>query len=318
MKVNQYSIPISNTIVLSNQMNREKEYIERINRVLDYIELNIDKKIDLDTLAGVACFSKYHFHRIFNSFTDETLYSFINRIRLERAAALLLNSKTNITNIAFSTGFNDSATFSRAFKKQFKISAQEWRKQKNSNINQVITQELPYNFERNEIRENVIQPVAVSYQQFPEMEIVYIRHKGSYAGNSRLFISLHKKLINWIESQGLEQYSSKKSIVIYHDPKGITNEKKLRISIGITVSGDILADGEIGKLRIAEGHYAKCTFKLKNEDYGKAWKQVYRTILPREGFQPSDGYCFEMYSSDCYNKEDETTTVDICVPIKRI
>jgi len=165
---------------------------------------------------------------------------------------------------------------------------------------------------------DVIQPVAVSYPQFPEMEIVYIRHKGSYAGNSRLFISLYKKLMNWIESQGLEQYSSTKSIVIYHDPKGITNEENLRISVGINVTREVSTDGEIGKLRIAEGQYAKCTFKLKNEDYGKAWKQVYRTILPKEGLQPNDGYCFEMYSHDCFNNEDYTTTVDICVPVKRI
>ncbi len=299
-------------------MNKEKEYIERINRVLDYIELNLDKKIDLDTLAKIACFSKYHFHRIFYSFADETLYSFINRIRIECAAALLINSKENITNIAFSTGYNDSATFSRAFKKHFNISAQEWRKQKNSNINQVLTKKLLYNSERNEIMEDAIQPAAVSYSQFPEMRIVYIRHKGSYAGNNKLFYSLYKKLTNWADSKGLEHFSSLKSIVIYHDPKGITNEEILRISVGVTVSDNISVDGEIGKLKIAEGKYAKCTFILKNDEYGKAWKQVFRTILPKGGFQPDTGYCFEMYSRNCFNKEDNTTTVDICVPVKRI
>lgn len=299
-------------------MDKANEYIERINRVIDYIELNIADKIDLDTLARIACFSKYHFHRIFYSFTDEPLYSFINRIRVERAAALLLSSKKTITDIAFSSGFNDSATFSRAFKKHFKLSAMEWRKQKNSNIDQVLIKKQLYNYKSNKTKEGIIQPEAVDFTQFPEMTIAYIRYTGPYAGNSRLFYSLNKKLMKWAALHELVHYPTTKNIVIYHDPKGITDENKLRISVGITISDDVLTAGEVGKLSIAGGKYAKCTFKLKNEEYGKAWKQVFRTIIPKEGFQPNDGYCFEMYLCNCHNKGDNTTTVDICVPVKRI
>jgi AraC-like DNA-binding protein len=75
-----------------------EEYIGRNNRVIDYTEKNIDKDLSLETLAGVANFSRFHFHRIFKAMMGETLNQFILRIRIERAAALLIhNPKKSIT-----------------------------------------------------------------------------------------------------------------------------------------------------------------------------------------------------------------------------
>ncbi len=72
-------------------MDKTGVYIERINRVIDYIELNLANEIKLDDLAQIACLSKFHFHRIFLSFTNEPLYSFLTRLRTERSAGLLLS-----------------------------------------------------------------------------------------------------------------------------------------------------------------------------------------------------------------------------------
>jgi AraC family transcriptional regulator len=64
------------------------EYAARINTVIDYIERNLGKKLTLDELASVAKFSKFHFLRIFNAFNGETLFQFIQRLRLEKSALL--------------------------------------------------------------------------------------------------------------------------------------------------------------------------------------------------------------------------------------
>lgn len=299
-------------------MDKTNEYIERINRVIDYIELNIDRKIDLDMLAHVACLSKYHFHRIFHSFTDEPLYSYINRLRVERAAALLLTRKETITNIAFSCGYNDSATFSRTFKKRFKVSPSVWKKKKNSKIDQEYIIKPSYIYTSNIKTESIIKAATIEEKTLQTMTIAYIRYTGPYAGNNRLFYYLHKKLMKWGQEEDLVNYPVTKDIIIYHDSVGITDTNRFRISVGITVSDDVQVSGEIGKLSILKGRYIICRFVLKNEEYGHAWTHVYRRIIPQRGLQPNDGYCFEMYSFDYYNKENNTTTVDICVPIKRI
>ena len=66
-------------------MNRE--YAKRINRVLSYIDRNICSELSLDEIAEEALFSKYHFHRIFSSVMEEPLSKYIQRLRLEKAAA---------------------------------------------------------------------------------------------------------------------------------------------------------------------------------------------------------------------------------------
>lgn len=62
-----------------------KEYIARINRVIDYIHNNIDKPMTVPELAKVATFSPFHFHRIFSALLGETVLSFIQRKRIEKS-----------------------------------------------------------------------------------------------------------------------------------------------------------------------------------------------------------------------------------------
>ena len=108
-----------------------EEYKSRINRVFDYLERNMDKKITLEELASVSNFSKFHFHRIFQAVTGETPFQFILRVRLERAATYLItNPKKTISEIAYDCGFSDQATFARGFKSHFNMSPTSWRKSK--------------------------------------------------------------------------------------------------------------------------------------------------------------------------------------------
>ena len=94
-----------------------ESYIARINRVIDYVEANIDKELTLSELAEVALFSPFHFHRIFSAIVGETLNGFIQRLRIEKAATMLVqNPKKSITEIAFDCGFSGSSAFARAFR----------------------------------------------------------------------------------------------------------------------------------------------------------------------------------------------------------
>lgn len=103
--------------------NISKEYIHRIHIVQDYIESHLKEPIFLDDLTTISGFSKYHFHRVFKSIIGEPLSHYINRIKLEKAAFLLIHRKDmNITDIAYHCGYTDSAIFSRAFKNHFNLS----------------------------------------------------------------------------------------------------------------------------------------------------------------------------------------------------
>jgi AraC family transcriptional regulator len=110
------------------KQNSLSEYKMRIAKVLDYIEKNIDKKLSLQILSHVSCFSQFHFHRVFLSIIGETPNEFVNRLRLEKAANILILKKhIPITEVALSLGFSSSSSFARAFKEQFNYTASDWR-----------------------------------------------------------------------------------------------------------------------------------------------------------------------------------------------
>ncbi|MBD3275620.1 MAG: helix-turn-helix domain-containing protein, partial [Candidatus Marinimicrobia bacterium] len=107
---------------------KREEYNARINRVINYINQHLHEELTLKQLAGVANFSEYHFHRIFGAMTGEPLNRFIQRLRVEKAANMLLfNPKMSITEIALDCGFSGSSTFARSFRDMFGMTASEWR-----------------------------------------------------------------------------------------------------------------------------------------------------------------------------------------------
>jgi len=90
--------------------NASHEYTKRIDQVIDYLRDHLDKPLKLKDLARVACFSEYHFHRVFGAMTGETVNDFTNRLRLEKAARLLTKTRQSLTEIALECGFSSSAT----------------------------------------------------------------------------------------------------------------------------------------------------------------------------------------------------------------
>lgn len=94
-----------------------KELFERARK---YVEENLDSKVLAETLAKELALSLRQLQRIFKDELDTTPTSFITLIKLEKAAEMLKAGK-NVTEAAFSTGFNDSSYFSRVFKKYFGV-----------------------------------------------------------------------------------------------------------------------------------------------------------------------------------------------------
>ncbi|MDL2213703.1 AraC family transcriptional regulator, partial [Bacteroides sp. OttesenSCG-928-N06] len=102
------------------QENSRIEYRARINRVMDYIDQHLDQSMELKTIADIANFSPFHFHRIFSFLIGETPIDYIQRLRVEKAAWKLREATPEtITEIAYGCGFGSVSLFSRTFKKHF-------------------------------------------------------------------------------------------------------------------------------------------------------------------------------------------------------
>lgn len=318
----------------------QAEYAARLNCVIDYIEANIGEELSLDTLAEVANFSKFHFHRLFRAMTGETLNQFIARIRLTKAASqLIYNPKKSITEIALDCGFSGSATFARAFKDSFGMSATNWRagghrqyqrkirkterkagqpdgkNRQAQNITPLYIDPVTHNLTW---RIDMINQTAVKVEvvELPDMPVAYIRHIGPYAGDGQLFGELFGRLFAWAGPRGLLQNPEMQVLSVYHDDPEITPDEKLRVEVCLTVPEDAAVDGEIGKMIIPGGQYAVANFELAEDEYSAAWQLVYGEWLPQSGFQPDDRPCFERYLNDPAEHPRHKHIVDICVPVK--
>jgi len=100
---------------------------EQIQKVQYIIERNLDISLDLDDLARIAGYSKYHFSRSFKLNTGESITDYITRLRLEKAQLKIIQ-KTSIIDVALDVGYETPNGFNKAFKKTFGITPTKYKK----------------------------------------------------------------------------------------------------------------------------------------------------------------------------------------------
>lgn len=125
-----YNRTNSRALFSNIKSHKKAEYIQKLNIVLDYIDANYMDEINIDGMAKMAGFSKYHFSRLFTEYTKYSFCEYINFRRIQAAAVLLSNDALSITEIALQSGFSSIPTFNRLFKRFNNCSPSEYRNYK--------------------------------------------------------------------------------------------------------------------------------------------------------------------------------------------
>src|SRR6188474_3105749 len=98
-----------------------------VQRAVEQIVADLDRALDLQTLARGAALSSFHFHRVFRGAIGETPLELQRRLRLERAALQLRDGDEAVTAIAFAAGYETHESFTRAFRAHYVCSPSEFR-----------------------------------------------------------------------------------------------------------------------------------------------------------------------------------------------
>jgi len=101
--------------------------LKLVQPVLAYAAGHLDENVSLDALASEAGLSAFHLHRVFSVAAGETPKQYTLRLRLERAAAMLLGTRDSVLDIALACGFQSHETFCRAFRKRFGMAPSAYR-----------------------------------------------------------------------------------------------------------------------------------------------------------------------------------------------
>ncbi len=100
---------------------------KKLQRVIDYIEANLNKNISLEDLASQACLSEYHFARAFKATLGVSPHCYVTNKKLDSAKQLMSDKSKTLIEISMMTGFSTQAHFTKVFKRAVGVTPGEYR-----------------------------------------------------------------------------------------------------------------------------------------------------------------------------------------------
>ena len=99
------------------RVETDLETLQRLGRARDFIDHCYDHPLSLDQISEKACFSRYHFLRLFRQAFNKTPHQYLIERRIEKAKELLGDDELRVTDVCFEVGFQSLGSFSTLFHK---------------------------------------------------------------------------------------------------------------------------------------------------------------------------------------------------------
>ena len=275
------------------------DYIQRINKVVAYINNHLDETLDLKKLANEAALSDFHFHRIFKALKGEAIGGYITRLRLEATARLLRYTALTIEEIAFNIGYETPASLSKAFKKQYGISPTEYRTNKDTYI----------------MKKEIINPdLALKAPKIVTLEpknLIYVALTGAYG--SLDYGKAYEQLWAVIKAQKLFTKGIESICISYDDPK-ITEGSLQRSDVCLAIHKPAIPQEEVSCKTLAGGKYAVFFYQGSYENFSQVYDTAVRWVIDHENTLREEPF-FEKYLNDARRTPKEKLKTEIYIPI---
>jgi AraC family transcriptional regulator len=275
-------------------------YGERIGRAGEFIRSNLDQPIDLDRLAGMACFSPWHFHRIYRAVTGETVAETYRRHRLHRAAIELTRGEKPVAAVARRAGFSAAAPFIRAFSAAYGTTPGEFRRQRRPLGPTLVPQQ------------ETIPMSNVEIVESPEIILAALPHRGDYNKIGSAFERLGA-LAGPRQLFGPEA----RMIGVYFDDPDVVAQSDLRSCAGISVAPAQQIEAPLERVVIKGGTYARSVHKGPYVDLHAFYQKLFRHWMPTSGREPGDGPCFEDYLNNPATLPPTEWLTAVFIPLKQ-
>ncbi len=279
----------------------KKHHKERMNRVIQFIEDNLSSDIDVSQLSSIACYSEFHFHRLFRCYVGESIYGYRKRLLLERAVRQLLHSNDNITEISFKCGYENQSSFNKAFKKQFSYTPGQVRQQ-----NVLIK---PLNIQLKD--EQTMKPEIKTIEA---INVIGAREIGGYAEAAP---RAWGRIMKFAYSNNLMGKETR-SIGITHDDPGVTEPDHIRYDACLDIIATVSSEDNLKEYTISGGQYAVFLHKGPYENLQQTYAFAFNEWLPESHYQLRDEKtCFEIYlNRDPRKTKPENLKTEIYIPLE--
>ncbi|MDH5214513.1 MAG: AraC family transcriptional regulator [Gammaproteobacteria bacterium] len=276
-------------------------YSDRIDRIVRFLNEQVQSSHSLRDLASVAEISPYHFHRVYRAVTGETPSGTLRRLRIARAVAMLRDSTKTITEIAFDVGYETSQAFSKAFRQRTGHSATEARKDR-SKLDALIEQLSGAPKRR---KQSELEVRLVSVEPF---KVIASRHIGRPEGLFAAFGALFE----WGEKSGLlNDYRGIYGIPV-DDPR---DEEQARFDCCFDFGPKAVPDKEYRKETLGGGLYTVTRLTGPYDGLEDKYDEFYGSWLASSNYVLRDSRAYNHYVIDPGTVPPEQWQTDIYLPV---
>ncbi|WP_298189019.1 AraC family transcriptional regulator [Novosphingobium sp.] len=269
-----------------------ERYEARIARAIAHIEANPAEPVTLERLAAVACLSPFHFHRVFRALTGESLRSFVERRKLERAIGLARRGQSwKVASAA--SGFASAVSFARAFKRVYGVPPSAFDRE-------VWWRERLDRAEAEAVSEFFLRPAppldpdfVVTLKPRPAARLAVARVWGGYLAPDKL-IAAYQRLRAWAEEQGLET-SGGNIVGASRDDPDLTPLSRCRYDFMIALPDGLDPPPRFAVAERDAGLWAVTHVKGDLAEVDRAWSMLFKSWLPASGLDLRDAPAEEAY-----------------------
>lgn len=286
-------------------------YQKRMLKVLLYIQEHLDRDLSLAELADVACFSPFHFHRVFRGMVGEPVAEYVRRLRLDQAAISLRHSKRSVTDLAFRWGYDSLEAFTRAFRQHFGVSPSQYR---NLMQTEGLESEAKSSLIKGANMQAEMDKGAVQQVEIVQMDpkrVAFVRHVGPYAQCEAAW----EKLCAWAGPTGLLGPDAV-MLGLCHDDPEITEPENIRYDACLAVGPQVSPSGEVGVQEIAGGSYVKALHKGSFDRLINTYAWVCGQWLPEKKREMRNLPSYEIYLNDPGQTSPEELLVEVYIPLE--
>jgi AraC family transcriptional regulator len=275
-------------------------HARRIEAVLDHIQQHLSDDLSLEALAERAAISPFHFHRLFQAWTGETLNRCVRRLRLESAAGRLRHCPAEkITVISLNCGFASPEAFARAFREHFGMTPSQWRTGGWSSWRHVANEPWPP------------LPCRIEVKRHDEAEFLFMRARGHYAGTCA---DLWGRFLPWVHRMGL---GDQPLICIGLDDPAITEPALCRMDACVQVPTAWQDSGlRLPRHRFPARWVATLHYDGPADDIGRGWHTLLNDWLPHAPFDMGEGHFFQRYDPREGVPDSQLVRCELCMPVQ--
>lgn len=273
-----------------------------MQRVINHINANLDQPLDLDSLAEVACLSRFHWHRVYRSFTGETIHATVKRLKLNRASQRLKSSKASLREIGLEAGYGSETSFARAFKAQLGHSPSAFRASPH-------TEPRPAKLKLESFATRIrTENLDARICALPVFRLAALHHQGLYNGSTAFM-----QVLQAAQAQGLP--ASRLYGLSYDDP-ALIPASKLRSVAGVDLpAAAATPQTPLCRFDTHAGRYVVFAYRGPYERLGQVYDWIFGCWFPISNETPANQPALDIYLNSPHNTAPEDLRTDICIAL---